>query len=342
MNREPFAAPAGRFAELIERPGMIGPRDVRHLRGEVFRDGLVSFAEAEAVFALDTAATQKCPAWTVFFVEALTDFIVNQAEPRGYVSLANAQWLIDRVSHDGHLDTVTELELLVKVLDRAQSSPDMLVRFVITEIGRAVLEGEGPLACGRRLAVGAIGEAEVELIRRVLYAFGGEAGISISRTEAEIMFDLNDRSIQADNHPAWGELFVKAIANYLMAAASYQAPPRAVALAREEWLEDDSIDIRGTIIGAFAGLGQMFTQGFFDDVVDAHQQIERAWAERNRRVEVAEAAAAIVGEDEADWLIDRLSRDGIVHDNERALLSFIRRHSPDIHPRLKPWLEKSA
>jgi hypothetical protein len=340
MNREPSAVPV--LGDLLEKPGCIGPADVRHMRGEVFRDGVVSFAEADAIFALDMATSEKCAEWTEFFVEALTDFTVNQAEPRGCVSLANAQWLIDRVSHDGHLDTVTELELLVKVLDRSQSSPELLVRYVMSEIGRAVLEGEGPLACGRTLEKGAIGEAEVELIRRVMYAFGGEAGISISRTEAETLFDLNDRSVQSKNHPAWNDLFVRAVANYLMAASSYKAPSRAVALVREEWLEDDSTDVRGTIVGAFAGLGQMLTKGFFDDIVDAHEQMERAWADRNHRVEQAESAAAVVDSEEVTWLIDRLDSDGMLRDNEKALLRFIRAESPDIHPKLKPWLEKSA
>lgn len=342
MNRSPFAASARQYAELLEELGRIGSSDVRHLRQEVFRDGVVSHAEAEAIFALNGAVADKCPEWAEFFVEALTDFTVNQAEPRGYVSLANAEWLVDRVSHDGHVDTVTELELLVKVLDRAKSSPDFLVRYTLNEAARAAVEGRGPLACGRHLKQGVIGEAEVELIRRVLYAVGGEAGISISRVEAETLFDLNDRTVEAENHPAWRELFVKAIGNYLMAAASYRAPPRAVALAREEWLEDTSVNIRDSVLGAFAGLGEMFTKSFFDDVTDAHQQIEKAWAARNERVERAEAEAAVVGSDEAEWLIDRLGGDGVVHENEKALLRFIRDVSPNVDPILKPWLEKSA
>lgn len=342
MERSPATASQLEIGKLLSQPDRISPRDVRYFRREIFRDGVVSQAEAEAIFALDGAVSRKCPEWVGFFVEALTDFIVNQAEPRGYVSLANAEWLIARVSRDGHLDTLSELELLVKVLDRAKSSPDVLVRFTLGEIARAAIEGRGPLADGRSLKKGSIGEAEVELIRAVLYAFGGEAGISISRPEAETLFDLNDRTVEEENHPAWQDLFVKAIANYLMAAASYRAPSRAAALAREDWLEDDSVDVAGTLKGAFGGLGELFTKSFFEDIAGAHRQMERAWAERNARAEAAEAAASVVDDDEAEWLIDRLGRDDIVHDNEKALLRFLRQESPDIHPRLKPWLEKVA
>ena len=342
MDRSTVSTSMFDVGKLLRQEGRIAERDVRHFRREVFRDGVVSTAEADAIFELDGAVTDKCQEWNVFFVEALTDFIVNQAEPRGYVSLANAEWLIERVSHDGHLDTLTELELLVKVLSAAQSSPDRLIRYTLSEIARTAIEGEGPLARGRQLSRGIIGEAEVELIRAVLYAFGGEAGIAISRPEAEVLFDLNDRTVEAENHPAWQELFVKAIANYLMAAASYQAPSRAVALAREEWLEDTDVDVASTLKGAFSGLGQMISGAFFGDILSAHQHMEKAWTERNHRVAAAEAEAERIESDEADWLIDRLSRDGLVHANEKALLRFIRDESPDIHPGLKPWLDKVA
>jgi hypothetical protein len=342
MNRSPLSAPMLETEKLLKQSGRISEQDVRHLRREVFRDGLVSHAEADAIFDLDTVAGQKCPDWYEFFVEALTDFTVNQAEPRGYVSLANAEWLIERVSHDGHVDTLSELELLIDVLSKAKSSPETLVRYTLGEIGRAVVDGEGPLAHGRQLKKGVIDEAEVELIREVLYAFGGEAGISISRAEAEMLFDLNDKTIEAENHPAWRELFVKAIANYLMAAASYQAPSRTAALAREEWLEDTTVDVAGALKGVFGGFGGAFTKSFFSDVTSAHEQMEKAWAERNHRVASAEAQAEMIVDGEADWLIDRLDRDGLVHDNEKALLRFIRDESPNIHPKLKPWLDKVA
>ncbi len=342
MNRSPLSASMMETGALLRREGRISEADVRHFRREVFRDGLVSAAEAEALFELDTTIAEKCADWSVFFVEALTDYVVHQAEPRGHVSLANAEWLIECVSHDGHLDTLTELELLISVLSKSTTPPDRLVRYTLAEISRAVLESEGPLARGRQLRKGVIGEAEVELIRAVLYAVGGEAGISISRPEAEALFDLNDRTVEAENHPAWQELFVKAVANHLMAAASYSAPSRTAALAREEWLEDTSVDVAGTLRGMFGGFGQGFTQSFFSDVTSAHEQMERAWAERNHRVAGEQAMAERIESDEAKWLIDRFERDGLIHANEKALLRFIRDESPDIDPGLKDWLEKVA
>lgn len=327
------------FAGLLKTPGVISSEDVAYMRREVFRDGVVSPAEADAIFAMNDQVQEKCAEWNGFFAEVLCDYAVHQAEPRGYVSLANAEWLIERISHDGHVEQANELELLVRVMNKARRSPEKLAGFALSEIARAVVEGEGPLANGREIEKGVIGEAEVELLRAALYAFGGEAGISISRAEAEILFDVNAKTAESDNHPAWRELFVKAIGNYLMAAASYRAIPRAEALAREEWLEDTSTDTAGFLKQAFSGFGSLFSDGFLGEVTGAHEQMEQAWAARNAAQETAEQAAARIDQDEAEWLIDRLVSDGIIHDDEKALLDFIRREAGPVAPVLEPWLD---
>ncbi|MER8896252.1 hypothetical protein NKI35_11015 [Mesorhizobium sp. M0676] len=98
----------------------ITAEDVVMLRREVFADGVVTRGEAEALSALDATATDKCPQWPEFFVEAVTDYIVHQEKPAGYISEDNAGWLIQTISRDGMVDSVTELELLVHVLERAK------------------------------------------------------------------------------------------------------------------------------------------------------------------------------------------------------------------------------
>jgi hypothetical protein len=70
---------------------------------------------------------------------------------------------------------------------------------------------------GASLQPGHVGKDEVDLLRRMLYAYGGSGNVAICRTEADVLFDINDATRTADNHPDWADLFVKAIANHLMA-----------------------------------------------------------------------------------------------------------------------------
>jgi hypothetical protein len=328
---------------LLADTRRITPEDVLHLRRTVFGDGFVSRADADAIFAMDHAPVEKCREWVTFFVEAITDHIIHQVQPLGYISVENAEWLIDKIGHDGHLESLGEIELLVRVMAKAKYVPDILSAFVFAEIARAVVEGEGPLARHGKLTRGMIGEAEVELIREVLFAYGSERNIAVSRFEAEMLFDLNDRTAAAENHPAWRELFVKSVANYLMSEASYNVPSRAEAIAREAWLEDRSVDIAGSLRGIFSSFGELFTPSFYDCLFeDAHCQMEKAWAARNARVNARLDEAAAITDTEGEWLIERLCADGLITQNEVALLDFIRRQGNGFHPDLAAELERSV
>ena len=75
--------------------------DVRSLRRAVYNDGVAEPGEVERLFAIDEGASDFDPSWPVLFVEAVTDYLVGQVEPLGYISEENADWLIDRIASDG-------------------------------------------------------------------------------------------------------------------------------------------------------------------------------------------------------------------------------------------------
>ncbi len=323
--------------EDIVARGAITDFDVARLRRAFYKDGIISPDEAEKLFEANEACGVKDSSWTDFFIEALTDYLVNQARPEGYVTAENADWLIDRIAKDGHIETKTELELLVNVLDRARWSPVRLVRHSLDQIKRAVVEDTGPLRTGSGLQKGVIGEAEVELLRRVLYAFGGDGNIAVTRDEAEILFDINDATVSAEPNPAWTDLFTKAIANVLMASSGYAVPTREKALHAETW-----IDSRGEF--ASGALFSKMISGSLTSVLSSYREQspeERALARLERqRAEIV--TNEVITEEEAEWLADRIGRDGILSANEKALIDFLHKESPKIHPLLAERISKLA
>lgn len=332
------------YLEGLEEPGAISAADTAWFRREMYRDGAIGPQEAAAIFALNDRVALKSTEWNAFFIEALTDYTVQQAEPRGYVSRENAKWLVERISHDGVVDSASELELLVRVLAKADACPPALAGFALAQIAYAVVEGGGPLASGLRLTRGVIGAPEVELLRTVLYAAGGANGLSISRQEAEILFDLNSKTDPARNHPAWQDLFVRAVGNYLMAATGdWHAPSRSEALARREWLDDTEENPVGAVGEVFASFGNLFSEGFFDDIfTSAHVQMERAWKAKNAARSVATEKAEKIDAGEAKWLIDRITRDEALDPNERALLEFVSRQGRNVDPAMVSLLSEVA
>src|SRR4029453_12287384 len=94
--------------------------------------------------------------WDDFFVEALTDYVVHQQAPADYIDKAKADWLIARLSRDGRVNTDSELEALVRILERAPSAPARLTAFALDQVKRAVIDGEGALLRAGRCEKGRV------------------------------------------------------------------------------------------------------------------------------------------------------------------------------------------
>src|SRR5262245_3663157 len=87
------------IAEIKAR-GSIKDADVLKVRRNYYDDGSISAEEAEAILALNDACPVQDPAWADCFVETITDYIVEQAKPEGYLTTENCDWLIQRISKD--------------------------------------------------------------------------------------------------------------------------------------------------------------------------------------------------------------------------------------------------
>jgi hypothetical protein len=322
----------------IKARGSIKDADVLKLRRNYYDDGHITADEADIIFALNDACPIQDPAWADCFVETITDYIVDQAKPEGYLTTENVDWLLARVSKDGRIDTKTEMELVVSVLEKARWAPQRLVRFALEQVKDAVINGTGPLRSGKMLEPGVVGEADVDLLRRIIYSFGGDGNIAVTQPEAETLFAIEQATAGADNHPSWGDLFVKAVANCVMACSGYAPPPREEALARDAWLErrgDLSLDRMAAGMAAVSGFKGLF--GSYREQTDEERAIARL---TQQKIEIVtnEAITAV----EADWLAKSIGGRGQITPNERALLMFLKAESPSIHPKLQALVDKAA
>jgi hypothetical protein len=323
------------IAEIRAR-GSIKDADVLKVRRNYYDDGSITAEEAETIIALNDACPVQDPAWADCFVETITDYLVEQAEPEGYLTVDNAQWLIGRIAKDGRVETKTELELLVNALDKARWAPESLVRFALDQVKDAVINGAGPLRSGKQLEPGAVSEADVDLLRRILYSFGGDGSIAVTRAEAEVLFDVNDATANADNHPSWPDLFVKAIASCVMAASGYACPPREIALARDAWLDrrgDLSLD--AVLEGMASGVKRLF--GGYRRQTDEERAIGRLTLQKIGIVTHEPVTPA-----EAAWLAGRIGRSGTLTPNEAALLVFLKAENPTIDPALQALVDRAT
>ena len=85
------------LATFIER-GRVDARDVTDMRQNFFANGVLCKDDAIGLFAVHANCATKCIEWDVFFVEALTEFLVDNVEPAGYINDKQANWLISAIS----------------------------------------------------------------------------------------------------------------------------------------------------------------------------------------------------------------------------------------------------
>ena len=102
----------------------------------------------------------------------------------------------------------------------------------------AVIDGTGPLRATGVTLINEISAEDLALLRRIVFAFGGDGNVAVTRAEADTLFAINDAVETGGPNPAWTDFFVKAIANAVMATSGFAVPSRDEALRQDVWLDE--------------------------------------------------------------------------------------------------------
>lgn len=303
------------FSQVAARAaadGQISPDELLALRRELWGDGIVSQTEAEALFALNATLKERSPEWCDFFVEAIGECVLNGTPPRLQCNQDEAAWLIAQTDHDGVVDSMVELETMVRIIERAQNVPVQLKNYVLGVVEREVLSGTGPTRCGGELSATHISAAECRIIRRVIFASGGHGPAAVSRYDAEMLFQLKDATLAEENAAEWDDLFIDGVANYLQGFALPNAQiSHERALELKAFMADTKPNMRHFI-------GQMARQ-----VPGARNHFGQVFGKRDGGPDYTALAqeGAQVTDHEQEWLNQMIEAGGEVDDLERALLA---------------------
>jgi hypothetical protein len=326
------------ITELLQR-GSIEDADVLRLRSALHSQGQMTADEAESLITLNETCAKQDPAWVPFYVETLADYFVSQVEPEGYLTAEKAKRLADRIAPEGDIARRSDLDLLIRILDKSRWSPVSLSRLALRQVMRGVVYGVGPLrAANCDVATGSIRECEVDVVRRILYAFGGERRVAVTRAEVDILFDINDAIANPQANAGWSDLFVKAVTNVVMAASGQSVPTREEALRRDAWLMEANGEL--SPLALLSAMVSSSLEAVRATYVDQSAE-ERALARLERqRIEIITNEE--IAEAEAAWLCSRIGRDGRLSPNESALVSYLKRETPRMHPELQAAVARLA
>jgi hypothetical protein len=328
--------------EKLRASGRIEGSHAMQLRRMIYANGTVDHEAARLLLGLDRACSKKDPGFAKLYVEALTDYFVWQTEPKGYVSAEGARLLIDNIGADGHISSKTELELVLNIVHWARHCPEEVVLLVLDAVRQSVLlSRETPLGANRPHT--SIGAGDVAILRKALHAPAGDGSLLITRREAELLFTLNDATRAGSNDPEWSDFFSRAIANHLLNPAKAPVvPSREDAGRRERWLNE-----RGSVGQLLAGVGKALAQGnipmrtLFEELDPSGAAADEKTAEAEARATKELFEQETIDAAEAAWLVKRILQDDAIDENERALLTFVKKEAKAIDPALKPLFARA-
>ncbi|KAA6349270.1 hypothetical protein EZS27_003307 [termite gut metagenome] len=107
--------------------GIIDSDEVAQLREVLFADGVIDKEEAEFLFELNDAVSGKKndAGWGTLFVEAITNFLLEDESSPGEIDDTEAEWLLSKIQGDGQIDGI-ELALLKNLKAKAKVFPQSL------------------------------------------------------------------------------------------------------------------------------------------------------------------------------------------------------------------------
>lgn len=195
------------FADIARATAADGEISAPHLlalRQLEWDAGRIGREEAEEILALNRTLSRPSGEWTDFFVETLSAYLLDGSAARDRCSEDAARWLTGALDALGGLATMAELELLVRVIERAERAPESLRCYALAAIETAVLTGVGPTRFGGRRGAPRITGAECRLARRILFA--GQGPVCASPPAGAFLSRIDRATQGGDNSPEWRAL----------------------------------------------------------------------------------------------------------------------------------------
>ena len=301
------------IAKAAAADGQITADALMTLRREGWGDGIITRAEAEALFALNNALRERSPEWCDFFVEAIGEYVLNGTPPRLQCNEEEAAWLISQIDHDGVTESMAELECMVRILERAENTPERLKNYVLDQVEREVLTGVGPTRCGGELSATHVSSAECRIIRRVIFASGGHGPAAVTRHDAEMLWRIKDETLAEENAPEWDDLFVDGVTNFLK---GFILPNAQLSHERKLELEAFIADNRNSV-GGF--MGRMAKQA--PQVANHFGKVFGKKQGNGPDYTAIAASGELITDYENEWLEAMINADGEVDELESRLIA---------------------
>jgi hypothetical protein len=310
--------------------------DTAALRRSIYCKEKADRADLAQLIALGAQAGDD-PSYLKLIADVGRDALDLDVDPRGYVSEADARWLISQIGDGGTLSCRAEFETLKAVIGHAVSVPPSLTAFAVGEVKRAILSGRGPAGAEHKARI--VNSADVEALRLFCFAPTAGAALHVDRATAEALFDIAHATAHAENAPEFADFFAQAVGNHLLGAVFLTPASREEELGLERELDRPAPSLGQFLSGLTGGL-------FAPSASNGRKSVDRLTQdivnEENEETDDRLAAAADVDPGEAQWILAHLARQGELSVAEKRLLAFLRDEAASAPPEITALYGQSA
>lgn len=298
--------------------GKINGGDVLRLRESLWAEEILPQSALEALFDLNRRCEDIAPEWADLLLEALDHFLLHQTAPFGFLDETGAAWLRAQLDQAGRVHGRLEMELLVNIMENAENTPDWFKAWTLSQVEETIMTGVGPTRDPASVSPNCIDEAEVDLIRRIIFSSGGVGAEIVGAHEADMLFRLKDRTLHSDNAPGWSSLFVQGVGNHLMTHSDYRQLSQAEAKRLNSFMNEHTPNLAGFF-------GRMLPREMFGTgtIAQAFKAVFDSDEEDRFDDESGEESNRELTMEEAGWLKTHIAADGQTDELEKLLLTFI-------------------
>jgi len=250
------------FDEICNRKS-IKTADVDRLRALVTTMPLISDSDVKALLAINQACPVQASEWQPFLVSTIAEFLVDDMEPRGYVSQANAGWLLAELERNGLIRTRNGTAIVLATLDHARWAPQALVRHILGRLADQMSASTSPKTPDFVVACSA------------LSAFASQEALPLTPAELRQLFRIDAAADVCP--PGWRVLMMRAVSNAALAASGYNVPPRHRALGPSDELTllSDDMTLSELIDFALSPICEDYTMQNREDRLIANLECQR-------------------------------------------------------------------
>lgn len=211
-------AQTGAFGALLARlsaKSTLFDQDVEGLRQAFYRDGPCNQRRAAEIFHANRAMSSPEGAWIEFYLEALTDFLLDM-DREGYRLGARSQaTLFDWLGDDVLVVNLGERRLLARVMLRADDVSDRFERLVFASFRHHLLRESERWTGGQIGRRGGIDALDLQMIRRLIIGRRQPLPKSVSAAGFDFLFELDRHALQFAEPRAWLDLLTEGAALHL-------------------------------------------------------------------------------------------------------------------------------